>query len=125
MLLRLATNLVLIVHMLLSEVNPIPWMLGLATNLVSVFPMLLQELDFFFLPPIFNLECAGMRKFNYSFFNTLVDQSTLVGMNAAVAAQVASLKQQMDQMHQAPVNSKTNKVKKRKFEQPLTSRWKR
>ena len=39
-------------------------------------------------------------------------------MNAAVAAQMASLKQQMDQMHQALVNSKSNRVKKRKFEQP-------
>jgi hypothetical protein len=39
-------------------------------------------------------------------------------MNAAVAAQMASWRQQMDQMYQTLLNSNSNKGKKRKFKKP-------
>jgi hypothetical protein len=39
-------------------------------------------------------------------------------MNAAVAAEMASWRQQMKQMHQTIINSNINNGKKRKFKQP-------
>jgi hypothetical protein len=39
-------------------------------------------------------------------------------MNAAVAAEMASWRQQMDQMQQTILNSNVNKGKKRNFKQP-------